>query len=152
MATLNDMVSRILTEMFRFNEFNNPPTGLDQRDRHHPGASGGLHRGRRGGHRAAEERPAARCRCARRERGTVAVIGPAASAAPTDTGGGSAYVTSHLQRHPAAGHPGRGRGRAPRCNYVQGLPTDTSLSPIPSRRPDPGLRVDRTTAAATPAR
>ena len=27
MATLNDMVSRILTEMFQFNEFNNPPTG-----------------------------------------------------------------------------------------------------------------------------
>src|SRR5260370_10742827 len=26
-ATLNEMVSRILTEMFRFNEFNNPPTG-----------------------------------------------------------------------------------------------------------------------------
>src|SRR5580692_9994840 len=27
MATLNGMVSRILTEMFNFNEFNNPPTG-----------------------------------------------------------------------------------------------------------------------------
>jgi len=27
MATLNDMVSRILTEMFKFNEFNDPPTG-----------------------------------------------------------------------------------------------------------------------------
>ena len=27
MGTLDDMVSRILTEMFRFNEFNNPPTG-----------------------------------------------------------------------------------------------------------------------------
>src|ERR1700722_584830 len=27
MATLNGMVSRILTEMFKFNEFNNPPTG-----------------------------------------------------------------------------------------------------------------------------
>jgi beta-glucosidase len=27
MATLNEMVSRILTEMFRFNEFNNPPAG-----------------------------------------------------------------------------------------------------------------------------
>src|SRR5260370_18581887 len=26
-ATLDDMVSRILTEMFRFNEFNDPPTG-----------------------------------------------------------------------------------------------------------------------------
>ena len=27
LATLNGMVSRILTEMFQFNEFNNPPTG-----------------------------------------------------------------------------------------------------------------------------
>ncbi len=27
MATLDGMVSRILFELFRFNEFNNPPTG-----------------------------------------------------------------------------------------------------------------------------
>src|SRR5262249_19450650 len=27
MATLNQMVTRILTEMFRFGDFNNPPTG-----------------------------------------------------------------------------------------------------------------------------
>src|SRR5260370_9756785 len=27
MATLDNMVSRILTEMFMFNKFNNPPTG-----------------------------------------------------------------------------------------------------------------------------
>ena len=35
--------------------------------------------------------------------GTVAVIGPAASAAPTDTGGGSAYVTSTFNVTPLQG-------------------------------------------------
>ncbi len=55
MATLNDMVSRILTEMFQFNEFNNPPTGSTSSHGDHARASGRLHRGRRGGHGAAEE-------------------------------------------------------------------------------------------------
>ncbi len=56
MATLNDMVSRILTEMFKFNEFNNPPTGSTSAIVTTPAAPGGLHLGGRGGHGAAEER------------------------------------------------------------------------------------------------
>ena len=106
MATLNQMVSRILTEMFRFNEFNNPPTGSTSATVTTPA------------HQAVSQAVAeAGTVLLKNSRGTlplsadgggnVAVIGPAASAAPTDTGGGSAYVTSHVQRDPAAGHPGR---------------------------------------------
>ena len=63
--------------------------------------------------------------------GTVAVIGPAASAAPTDTGGGSAHVTSTFNVTPLQGIQAAA-GPGTTVNYVQGLPTDTSLSPIPS--------------------
>ena len=59
------------------------------------------------------------------------MIGPAASAAPTDTGGGSAYVTSTFNVTPLQGIQAAAPAGTP-VNYVQGLPTDTSLSPIPS--------------------
>ena len=149
MATLNDMVSRILTEMFQFNEFNNPPTGSTSAVGHHPRAPGGLHRGRRGGHGAAEEHrrhPAAGGERA----GTVAVIGPAASASPVDTGGGSAYVTSTFNVTPLQGIEAAA-GPGTTVQYVQGLPTDTSLSPIPGADLTPAYH-RRTTAGATPAR
>jgi beta-glucosidase len=130
MSTLDGMVSRILTEMFRFNEFNDPPTGstgatvtdaadqavatdvaeagtvlLKNSDDTLPlKATGG---------------------------GTVAVIGPAASAAPTDTGGGSDYVTSTFNVTPLQGlQAAAGAGTS--VQYTQGLPTDTSLAAIPS--------------------
>ncbi len=63
--------------------------------------------------------------------GTVAVIGPAASASPTDTGGGSAYVTSTFNVTPLQGIQAAA-GPGTTVQYTQGLPTDTSLSPIPS--------------------
>ena len=59
------------------------------------------------------------------------MIGPAASAAPTDTGGGSAYVTSTFNVTPLAGIKAAA-GPGTTVNYVQGLPTDTSLAPIPT--------------------
>ena len=62
--------------------------------------------------------------------GSVAVIGPAASASPVYAGGGSAYVIpstpSPRWRHQAAAGPGR------RSRYPQGLPIDTALTAIPS--------------------
>jgi beta-glucosidase len=65
--------------------------------------------------------------------GTVAVIGPAASAAPTDTGGGSDYVTSTFNVTPLQGlQAAAGTGTS--VNYVQGLPTDTSLTRSPAPR------------------
>ena len=101
-ATVNQMVSRILTEMFRFNDFNNPPAGSASATVTTPAhqavsaavaeagtvllknAAGTLPLKASGG-------------------GTVAVIGPAASAAPADAGGGSAYVTSPFSVTPLQG-------------------------------------------------
>jgi beta-glucosidase len=129
-ATLNGMVSRILTEMFTFNEFNNPPTGSTSAVVTTPA------------HQAVSTSVAeagtvllknshATLPLSANGAGTVAVIGPAASAAPTDTGGGSAYVTSTFNVTPLAGIEAAA-GPGTTVNYVPGLPTDTSLSPIPS--------------------
>jgi beta-glucosidase len=130
MATLNQMVRRILAEMFRFNEFNNPPTGTTGATVTTPA------------HQAVSTKVAeAGTVLLRNVRHTlplrstgkspIAVIGPAASAAPTDTGGGSAYVTSTFNVTPLQGIQSAAPAGTP-VNYVQGLPTDTSLSAIPS--------------------
>jgi beta-glucosidase len=129
-ATLNGMVSRILTEMFKFNEFNNPPTGSTSATVTSPA------------HQAVSSSVAeagtvllknakATLPLAANGAGTVAVIGPAASAAPTYTGGGSAHVTSTFNVTPLQGIEAAA-GTGTTVNYVQGLPTDTSLLPIPT--------------------
>jgi beta-glucosidase len=59
------------------------------------------------------------------------VIGPAASAAPVYTGGGSAYVTAPSQVTPLQGIQAAA-GSGTTVSYTQGLPTDTSLTSIPS--------------------
>ena len=129
MATLNDMVSRILTEMFKFNEFNNPPTGTtstvvttpaDQAVSTSVAEAGTVLLKNDGG----------TLPLAAKGGGTVAVIGPAASVSPTDTGGGSAYVTSTFNVTPLAGIQAAA-GTGTTVNYVQGLPADTALTPIP---------------------
>jgi len=129
MATLDQMVTRILTEMFRFSEFNHPPTGSTSATvttRAHQAVStavaeaGTVLLKNSGGTLPLPKSGA----------GTVAVIGPAASAAPTDTGGGSAYVTSTFKVSPLQGiQAAAGPGTSVR--YTQGLATDTRLSPIP---------------------
>jgi beta-glucosidase len=130
MATLNQMVVRILTEMFRFNEFNNPPTGSTSATVTTPA------------HQAVSTAVAEAGTVLLKNRGgtlplpadnagNVAVIGPAASAAPTDTGGGSAYVTSTFNVTPLQGIQAAA-GPGTTVSYTQGLPTDTSLTPIPS--------------------
>src|SRR5579864_315 len=130
MATLNDMVSRILTEMFQFNEFNNPPTGSTSATVTTPA------------HQAVSTAVAEAgtvllkntgptLPLAANGAGTVAVIGPAASGSPVDTGGGSAYVTSPFTVTPLQGIEAAA-GPGTTVQYAQGLPTDTSLSPIPS--------------------
>ena len=135
MATLNQMVRRILVEMFRFNEFNNPPTGSTTATvttSAHQAVS-----------TAVAEAGTVLLRNVRSTlplrstgKSPVAVIGPAASAAPTDTGGGSAYVTSTFNVTPLQGIQSAAPAGTP-VNYVQGLPTDTSLSAIPSSNLSP---------------
>ncbi|HET7014725.1 MAG TPA: glycoside hydrolase family 3 C-terminal domain-containing protein [Streptosporangiaceae bacterium] len=130
MATLDDMVSRILTEMFKFNEFNDPPTGstgaVVTSPAHQAVSAAVAEAGtvllkNSGGTLPLEANGA----------GSVAVIGPAASPTPVDTGGGSAFVTSPFTVSPLQGIQAAA-GPGTTVQYVQGLPTDTSLSPIPS--------------------
>ncbi len=130
MATLNEMVSRILTQMFRFNDFNNPPTGTTSATVTTPA------------HQAVSAAVAeagtvllknsgGTLPLAASGGGKIAVIGPAASAQPDYTGGGSAYVTSTFSVTPLQGiQAAAGAGTS--VSYTQGLPTDTSLTPIPS--------------------
>jgi beta-glucosidase len=130
MSTLNGMVSRILTEMFKFNEFNDPPTGstsdtvtdaADQAVSTKVAEQGTVLLKNSG-----DTLP-----LSADNGGNIAVIGPAASAQTTDTGGGSAYVTSTFNVTPLQGiQAAAGTGTS--VNYSQGLPTDTSLSAIPS--------------------
>jgi beta-glucosidase len=130
MSTLNDMVSRILTEMFKFNEFNNPPTGTTSTAvttaAHQAVSTSVAEAGT-----VLLKNDGGTLPLAANGAGTVAVIGPAASASPTDTGGGSAYVTSTFNVTPLQGIQAAA-GAGTTVNYVQGLPTDTSLSAIPS--------------------
>ncbi|MDX6419728.1 MAG: beta-glucosidase, partial [Trebonia sp.] len=129
-ATLNGMVSRILTEMFKFNEFNNPPTGTTSATvttaAHQAVSTSVAEAGtvllKNGGGTLPLSASGA---------GSVAVIGPAASAAPTDTGGGSAHVNSTFNVTPLQGIQAAA-GTGTTVNYVQGLPTDSSLSAIRS--------------------
>jgi beta-glucosidase len=130
MGTLNQMVSRILREMFRFNEFNDPPTGTTgttvttaahQAVSTSVAEAGTVLLKNSGGTLPLSASNA----------GSVAVIGPAASAQPTDTGGGSAYVTSTFNVTPLQGIQAAA-GSGTNVTYTQGLPTDTQLSAIPS--------------------
>jgi beta-glucosidase len=130
MATLNGMVSRILTEMFKFNEFNNPPTGSTTTTVTTPAdqavSTSVAEQGTVLLKNSRDTLP-----LSANNAGTVAVIGPAASASTTDTGGGSAYVTSTFNVTPLQGiQAAAGSGTS--VQYTQGLPTDTSLTPIPS--------------------
>jgi beta-glucosidase len=129
-GTLDQMVTRILTEMFRFSEFNNPPAGS---------ASATV---TTSAHQAVSTEVAEAGSVLLKNAGstlplqasgsgTVAVIGPAASADPTDTGGGSAYVTSSSDVSPLQGIQAAA-GPGTTVQYTQGLPADTSLAPIPS--------------------
>jgi beta-glucosidase len=130
MATLNGMVSPILTEMFKYNEFNNPPTGTTSATvttaAHQAVSTAVAEAGT-----VLLKNDRGTLPLAANGAGTVAVIGPAASAAPVDTGGGSAHVTSTFNVTPLQGIQAAA-GTGTTVNYVQGLPTDTSLAPIPS--------------------
>jgi beta-glucosidase len=129
-AVLNTMVQRIFTEMFRFNLFDNPPTGTPTSTVTTPA------------HQAVGTDVADTAATLLKNSshtlplsaghaGKVAVIGPAASASPIYGGGGSAYVipsstVTPLQGLQSAAGPGT------TIAYTQGLPTDSSLAAIPS--------------------
>jgi beta-glucosidase len=127
MGTLGQMVSRILTQMFRFNDFNNPPAGTTSTVVTTPAhqavstevAEDGTVLLKNGG---------GTLPLAASGGGSIAVIGPAAAAQPDYTGGGSAYVTAPFHVTPLQGIQAAAGATV---SYTQGLPADTSLTPIP---------------------
>lgn len=129
-SVVNTAVSRVLTEMFRFNLFNNPPSGTTADSVTTPAhvavatrvAEAGTTLLKNGGHTLP---------ISPRHAGTVAVIGPSASPTPTDGGGGSAYVLPSGTVTPLQGLEAAAGGHT-RLTYTQGLPTDGSLGAIPS--------------------
>jgi beta-glucosidase len=129
-SVLNTMVSRILGEMFRFNLFNHPPTGTTSSvvtNAAHQAVST----------QVAEagtvllKNDGGTLPLAASNGGTIAVIGPSASASPTYGGGGSARVVPPFTVSPLQGLTAAA-GTGTNVTYQQGLPTDTSLPAIPS--------------------
>ena len=142
-AVLNTMVQRIFTEMFRFNLFNNPPTGT-------PSSTVTTAAHQAVGTNVADtaatllKNSSHTLPLSANHAGTVAVIGPAASTQPIYGGGGSAYVNASSASAtvtPLAGLQAAA-GSGTNIDYEPGLPTDTSLTAIPHRRSDPGVRAD----------
>ena len=124
---LNTMVQRMLTEMFRFGLFDNPPTG-------NPYSTVTTPAHQATGTQVAE----AGTTLLKNNSGTlpipkgktVAVVGPAGDASPIYGGGGSAYVIPSQTVTPYQGISALdGAGNV---TYTQGLPTDSSLAAIPS--------------------
>jgi beta-glucosidase len=127
-SALNTMVQRILTEMFQFNLFSQPRAGSTSATVTTPAdvavatsvAEEGATLLKNSGN--VLPLPAS-------NGGTIAVIGPSASASPTYAGGGSAYVIPSGTVTPLAGIQAVAGSRV---TYQQGLPADTSLPSIPS--------------------
>ncbi|MBV9802899.1 MAG: glycoside hydrolase family 3 C-terminal domain-containing protein [Solirubrobacterales bacterium] len=129
-SILNTMVQRILTEMFRFGLFDHPlapTTGATVTTPAHQAL----------GTQVADtgttllKNDNGTLPLPRDHAGTVAVIGPSASASPTYGGGGSAYVVPSQTVTPLQGiQAAAGSGTS--VVYQQGLPTDASLPPIPA--------------------
>ena len=129
-AVINTMVQRILTEMFRFNLFTNPPTGNPfstvTSTAHQAVGTDVADTGATLLKNSPHTLPLSSAGA-----GTVAVIGPAASAQPIYGGGGSAYVNPSQTVTPLAGLQAAA-GSGTNVTYTQGLPTDTSLAAIPT--------------------
>jgi beta-glucosidase len=129
-SVLNRMVSRILYEMFRFGLFNHPPTGNTRAvvttPAHQAVATQVAEAGTVLLKNAGGVLPLAPA-----DGGSIAVIGPAASAQPADTGGGSTYVIPPFSVTPLQGLTSAA-GTGTTVSYTQGLPADTSLPAIPS--------------------
>ncbi len=134
-AVLNTMVSRMLGQMFRFNLFKAPPGGSVTT----PVTSGAD----KAVATAVADTGTTLLKNVRRtlplSPGTVAVIGPAASASPTYGGGGSAAVLPSTPVSPLAGLQAAA-GAGTHIVYAQGLPADTSLPAIPNSALSPNYK------------
>ncbi|MBO0805090.1 MAG: glycoside hydrolase family 3 C-terminal domain-containing protein [Nocardiopsaceae bacterium] len=124
-SAVNTMVQHVLTEMFRFNLFSQPRTGSTTSTVTTPEHQG-----------IADEVAEAGTTLLKNDHsalplsgnGSVAVIGPSASASPTYAGGGSAYVIPSATTSPLDGI----KADDSNVSYAQGLPSDTALPAISS--------------------
>ena len=134
-SALNTMVQRILTEMFQYNLFNQPRTGSTSATVTTPANQAvGTAVAEEGTTLLKNSGPVLPLPAS--NGGTIAVIGPAASASPAYAGGGSAYVIPSATVTPLAGIQAAA-GSGTNVVYSQGLPTDTSLPSIPSANLSP---------------
>ncbi len=129
-SVLNTMVQRILTEMFRFNLFTiqrpATPTATVTTPAHQAVGTDVANAGT-----VLLRNDGGTLPLSATGGGTIAVIGPSASASPTYGGGGSAYVVPSSLVTPLQGLQ-NAAGTGTNVTYTQGLPTDSQLTAIPS--------------------
>ena len=128
-AVVNTSIARVLTTMFRFNLFNDPPTGTTGDTVTTPAHVATSTKVAEAGATLLKNDDQT-LPLSPNQAGTVAVIGPSASPTPTDGGGGSAHVVSSSSVTPLQGMEGVAHGHT-QLTYTQGLPTDASLPEIP---------------------
>jgi beta-glucosidase len=136
-SAVNTAISRVLTEMFRFNLFNAPPTGTTADTVTTPAhvaiakqvAQAGTTLLKNDNHTLPLSPD---------NGGRIAVIGPSASPTPTDGGGGSAFVISSGSVTPLDGLQS-GADAGTQVTYTQGIPTDASTREIPGSALSPGF-------------
>jgi beta-glucosidase len=124
-AVVNTMVQRVLTEMFAYNLFSQPRTGSTSATVTTPAHQDVATQVAEAGTTLLKNDKRA---LPLRGGGSVAVIGPSASASPTYAGGGSAYVIPSATVSPLDGIKAADAG----ATYTQGLPADTALPAIPA--------------------
>jgi beta-glucosidase len=129
-STVNTSIARVLYEMFRFNLFNDPPTGTTADPVSTPAHVVTATKVAEAGATLLKNDPGTLPLSAT-EGGTVAVIGPSASLTPTDSGGGSAHVISSGSITPLEGMEAIAHGHT-HLTYTPGLPTDASLPAVPA--------------------
>ncbi len=129
-AVLNTMVSRILTEMFRFGLFNHPRPVTTSATVTTPAHQALSTQVAESGTVLLKNRDST-LPLSREHAGTVAVIGPGASPSVTNGGGGSAYVVPSSTVTPLQGLQAAA-GSGTTVTYTQGLPTDSALPAIPA--------------------
>jgi beta-glucosidase len=129
-AVVNTSIARVLTTMFRFNVFNDPPTGTTSDTVTSPAHVATSTKVAEAGATLLKNDDQT-LPLSPNHAGTVAVIGPSASPTPTDGGGGSAHVISSGSVTPLQGLEGVAHGHT-QLTYTQGLPTDASLPAIPA--------------------
>jgi beta-glucosidase len=129
-STLNTMVQRVFTEMFRFKLFSQPRTGSPSDTVTTPAHVALAAQVAQAGTTLLKN-AGGTLPLASSNGGTIAVIGPSASVSPTYAGGGSAYVVPSGTVSPLQGiQAAAGSGAS--VAYQQGLPADTALPAVPS--------------------